>query len=79
MDNTKQSFASHALVLGSIALITFLLLAGVSAAVPSEEWSRTFGGNEWDRVYSVQQTSDGGIYYPVRQNLMGRVKMVPGL
>ena len=24
------------------------------------EWSRTFGGPEWDVAYSVQQTSDGG-------------------
>ena len=60
MDNTKQSFASHALVLGSIALITFLLLAGVSDAVPSEEWIKTFGGAGEDVVHYVQQTSDGG-------------------
>ena len=25
-----------------------------------EEWSETFGGNEFDGIYSVQQTKDGG-------------------
>ncbi|OYT64907.1 hypothetical protein B6V00_05145, partial [ANME-1 cluster archaeon ex4572_4] len=28
--------------------------------VPEEEWSKTFGGSEDDRAYSVQQTADGG-------------------
>jgi len=26
----------------------------------NEEWSRTFGGSDWDCAYSVQQTTDGG-------------------
>ena len=25
-----------------------------------EQWSKTYGGQQWDGVYSVQQTSDGG-------------------
>ena len=60
MNNEKQSFTSHALILGSIALITLLLLAGVSGAVPSEEWRRTYGGEGYDFGCFVQQTSDGG-------------------
>lgn len=29
-------------------------------ALGNEEWNRTFGGSDWDRGYSVEQTNDGG-------------------
>ncbi|HDN68417.1 MAG TPA: hypothetical protein ENG23_02400, partial [Methanomicrobia archaeon] len=28
--------------------------------VPEEEWSKTFGGSDWDWAYTVEQTADGG-------------------
>ena len=33
---------------------------GCARAQPEVEWEKTFGGDEGDRAYSVQQTSDGG-------------------
>ncbi len=29
-------------------------------AAGNEQWSRTFGGSDWDKAYSVQATDDGG-------------------
>ncbi|MDY6864929.1 MAG: hypothetical protein SVY15_03015 [Halobacteriota archaeon] len=61
MTNKKNSFISHALALGIIVTVVFLLLAGASTAeAPSEEWNRTYGGGGDDYAYSVQQTKDGG-------------------
>ena len=45
MANTKLSFVLHIFSLSAIAVLTIILLAGVSVAIPSEEWNKTFGGN----------------------------------
>ncbi|MBL7190209.1 hypothetical protein ISS30_00795 [bacterium] len=46
------------------ALITALLLLSLltipAFSQPDTLWTRTFGGSDNDRGYSVQQTSDGG-------------------
>jgi hypothetical protein len=41
-----------------LTIILIILLAG--SAIPTKEWSKTFGGVKDDWSPSVQQTSDGG-------------------
>ena len=43
---------------------------GVDGA-SNELWSRTFGGTDWDGVYSFQQTSDGGYIVAGRTRSFG--------
>ena len=37
-----------------------LLNNGCSVNPPSVEWNKTFGGSQWDTLYCVQGTTDGG-------------------
>ena len=41
--------------------VVLLLLNGISAAAPSEEWNSTLGGKGEDAASSVKMTSDGGL------------------
>ncbi len=43
-----------------ISVIVFFLVSGSAGAISSDQWSKTFGGEESDGAYSVQQTSDSG-------------------
>ena len=52
----------------------FLLLSINSFAQPQPPdslWSRTFGGNDFDRCFSAQQTSDGGYIFVGETNSFG--------
>ena len=48
------------MMLALLGGIIALSLIGRADAQPSEEWSKTIGGWDWDYSYSVQQTDDGG-------------------
>lgn len=54
MDFSKISWKAFGMI------VILLLLGGNAGAVPSEQWSKTFGGKESDRAFSVQQTRDKG-------------------
>jgi hypothetical protein len=51
-------------LLGKISCLTllFLLVSSCSAAQQSAQggWTRTYGGTDWEKALSAQQTSDGG-------------------
>ncbi len=46
----------------SLFLVSWLLVAinSATAQIPSKQWDKTFGGKEWDRLYAMIPTSDGG-------------------
>ena len=43
-----------------IPILIILLGSEIVLSQPDTTWTKTFGGIEMDRGYSVQQTSDGG-------------------
>lgn len=46
-----------------IVMLMIIIFSSNVSAVPSEEWNKTYGGNEWENAYSVMQTSDGGYIF----------------
>ncbi len=40
--------------------LPFILLVSISPVFSQQRWEKTYGGNFWDRGFSVQQTVDGG-------------------
>ena len=48
------------LLISIIILVSPLWGDGRGAAQPTIQWQNTIGGSDWDYLYSIQQTSDGG-------------------
>ena len=53
-----------------ISLVSLILIFGNSQSF-GYEWSKTFGGSDVDRGYSVQQTADGGFIIAGDTNSFG--------
>ena len=56
-ENSSRKWRTVAIVTGVIVLIIILLVGG---AIPTKQWSKTFGGVKDEWISSVQQTSDEG-------------------
>lgn len=59
IDMKYSSLVCLSMMVLVIALFS-ILLPQIASAQPAEEWNKTYGGQNVDGAYSVQQTSEGG-------------------
>lgn len=57
LKHNKSTFCWRILLLTEVI---FTSVSALNAASPDIQWTKTFGGNQEERSYSVQQTLDGG-------------------
>jgi hypothetical protein len=56
----KIVFSMMTIWLLSFSALSTFTTQVVAPSEPATEWSQTYGGADWDRAFSVRQTSDGG-------------------
>ncbi|MCD4846304.1 MAG: hypothetical protein K8R25_17645 [Methanosarcinales archaeon] len=60
MNSVKRTFKLILMLALLFLMLISINIGCANGAAPEEEWNKTFGGNSWGEISSIQQTIDGG-------------------